>query len=324
MRIASIIGTRPQVIKAAALEPVLHSDLLIDTGQHSDWELCGALFSELGLRVPDITLGGSTGIMLDALTRLLRDEKPDVVLVYGDTDSTLAGALAGARLGIPVAHVEAGLRSFDRQMPEEVNRIVADHLATWCFAPTDTALGNLSSEGITGIRTGDLMQDLAADTVPWLKSSTRPQNAPYALATIHRAANRTPAAIAAWTAILGDIPMSVLLPLHPGTAKVVGTLPDNVTVLPPQGYRESLRLQLHAAAVLTDSGGVQREASWLGVPCLLLRDTTEWPDANSFLVGLDRDLAVRMFAAVADTTMRAGPLDIPHSGTASVIAAVLR
>ncbi len=174
MKIVSIVGTRPQLIKAAALLPALrarHHDVFVDTGQHWDERLAGTFFSELGLPPPDFSLGvgggghaEQTGRMLAALEPILVAERPDAVLVYGDTNSTLAGSLAAAKLGIPVAHVEAGLRSFDRRMPEEINRVVADHLATWCFAPTPTAVANLASEGITAgvVETGDLMQDLAA------------------------------------------------------------------------------------------------------------------------------------------------------------------
>src|SRR5664279_5106543 len=174
MRIVSVVGTRPQLIKAAVLGPALrerHDEVFVDTGQHWDEQLAGAFFTELDLPRPDHSLGvgggghaGQTGRMLQALEPILVAERPDAMLVYGDTNSTLAGALAAAKLGIPVAHVEAGLRSFDRRMPEEINRVVADHLATWRFAPTPTAVHNLAAEGIThGVtQVGDLMQDLAA------------------------------------------------------------------------------------------------------------------------------------------------------------------
>ena len=174
VKIVSVVGTRPQLIKAAALLPELrvhHDVVLVDTGQHWDERMAGAFFAELGLPHPDYALGvgggghaAQTGRMLAALEPVLEAEEPDAVLVYGDTNSTLAGTLAAAKLGIPVAHVEAGLRSFDRRMPEEINRVVADHLATWCFAPTKTAVANLAHEGITAgvVEVGDLMQDLAA------------------------------------------------------------------------------------------------------------------------------------------------------------------
>ena len=220
MRIVSVVGTRPQLIKAAALLPSLrarHEDVFVDTGQHWDEALAGAFFAELDLPRPDHSLGvgggghaEQTARMLTALEPILVDERPDAVLVYGDTNSTLAGALAAAKLGIPVAHVEAGLRSFDRRMPEEINRVVSDHLARWCFAPTPAAVANLAAEGITEgvIQVGDLMQDLAARVVRRgagprgaRRRSARPLGLPlapgaYLFATVHRAENREPAAIA--------------------------------------------------------------------------------------------------------------------------------
>ena len=174
MRIVSVVGTRPQLIKAAALVPVLrarHQEIFVDTGQHWDEAMAGNFFAELGLPRPDQALGAGggthaeqTAAMLTGIEGIIRDTRPDAVLVYGDTNSTLAGALAAAKAGVPVAHVEAGLRSFDRRMPEEINRVVADHLSHWCFAPTPAAVANLATEGITRnvVQVGDLMQDLAA------------------------------------------------------------------------------------------------------------------------------------------------------------------
>ena len=337
MKVVSIVGTRPQLIKAAALLPAFrarHHDVFVDTGQHWDERMAGTFFSELGLPPPDFALGigggghaEQTGRMLVALEPILVAERPDAVLVYGDTNSTLAGSLAAAKLGIPVAHVEAGLRSFDRRMPEELNRVVADHLATWCFAPTPTAVANLAAEGITAgvVETGDLMQDLAARVAtevrdpgalgpagnalaaagaPDLAATLRPGG--FLFATIHRAENREPSALAAWAAILGDAAASgrpVILALHPGTRAAIEAagiaLPAGIRVVEPLGYRTSLTLQLHAAAVITDSGGVQRESAWLGTPCLVLRSTTEWVEAvegstgRMVVVGLDRDRAAR-------------------------------
>jgi UDP-GlcNAc3NAcA epimerase len=332
MKIVSVVGTRPQLIKAAALLPELrarHEDVFIDTGQHWDERMAGAFFTELSLPRPDHALGvgggehaGQTGRMLVALEAILEAERPDAVLVYGDTNSTLAGSFAAAKLGIPVAHVEAGLRSYDRRMPEEINRVVADHLATWLFAPTPAGVANLAAEGITAgvVETGDLMQDLAARVAadvrgpdalgpagdalaaagaPDLAAALRPGG--FVFATLHRAENREQAALVAWTAILGDAVRSdrpVILALHPGTRGALDNagvmLPPGVRVVEPLGYRTSLTLQLHAAAVITDSGGVQREAAWLGAPCLVLRSATEWVEAVSdsagrmVVVGLDR------------------------------------
>ena len=337
MRIVSVVGTRPQLIKAAALLPALrrrHDEVFVDTGQHYDEAMAGAFFEELGLPRPDHSLGiggGSqaeqTGRMLPAIEAVLLAERPDAVLVYGDTNSTLAGALVAAKLGIPVAHVEAGLRSFDRRMPEEVNRVVADHLSRWLFVPTPAGVANLAAEGITeGVSlVGDLMQDLAARvsadvrdpaalaaTVPSRDLGLTPGG--YLFATVHRAENREPAALVAWTALLASVASAerpVVLALHPGTAAALEAagirLADDVRAIPPQGYRTTLTLQLHAAAVLTDSGGVQREAAWLGVPCLVLRPTTEWveavaeSDGRMVVVGLDRARAADALARIAPT-----------------------
>ena len=366
MRVVSVVGTRPQLIKVAALQPVLrreHTDLFIDTGQHYDEAMAGAFFEELGLAPPAHSLGiggggpgDQTGRMLIALEPLLRDAAPDAVLVYGDTNSTLAGALAGSKLGIPVAHVEAGLRSFDRRMPEEVNRVVTDHLSRWLFAPTPAAVTNLASEGITSgvLQVGDLMLDLAARVSGEVRDPAVLQPIAAAIgvplapgrflfATIHRAENREPAAMAAWSALLGAVAAPdrpVVLALHPGTRAALEaegiSLPAGVLVVEPQGYRTSLALQLHAAAVITDSGGLQRESAWLGVPCLVLRTTTEWVEtvggtgSSAVLIGLNREAAMRELAARAPTELaeqraaeRAAKLHLAGSGAAERIAAAL-
>jgi UDP-N-acetylglucosamine 2-epimerase len=368
MRIVSVVGTRPQLIKAAALLPALragHHEVFIDTGQHWDEAMAGAFFTELGLPRPDHSLGvggGShaeqTAGMLVRLEPVLLAERPDAVLVYGDTNSTLAGALAAAKLGIPVAHVEAGLRSFDRRMPEEVNRVVADHLSRWLFAPTPTAVANLAAEGIRDgvVEVGDLMQDLVArvgaevrDPVvlgPIGEALGLPL-APgsYVLATVHRAENREPAAIAGWSAILADAARPdrpVILALHPGTRAALAAaglgLPAGVRAVEPLGYRSTLALQLHAAAVLTDSGGIQREAAWIGTPCLVLRDTTEWIEAvagsggRMVVVGVDRDRAAAALERLAPAggpeaaeaaAARARALAITPAGAAEAISRTL-
>jgi UDP-N-acetylglucosamine 2-epimerase len=377
VRIASIIGTRPQLIKAAALSPILraeHDEILVDTGQHYDADLAGEHFESLGLGRPEHSLGiGSgpaaeqTGRMLIALGNLLAAERPDAVLVYGDTNSTLAGALAGAKAGLPVAHVEAGLRSFDRGMPEETNRIVADHVARWRFAPTPTAVRNLEAEGIRDgiLLVGDVMQDLAARLLDDIRDPAvlagiepaivaasgagRHSRSPvvpggYVFATVHRAENREEAAIRAWAALLGAVATPdrpVILALHPGTRAILDAtgieLPPDVVVVGPQGYRASLALQLHAAAVITDSGGIQRETAWFGVPCLILRSTTEWVEAVAdsggmmVVVGRDGALAARELArlapidgAEAQARTRAERLRLAPSGAAAAISAALR
>ena len=366
MRIVSVVGTRPQLIKAAALQPVLrrdHEEIFVDTGQHYDDAMAGNFFGELGLAPPDHALGigggghgDQTGRMLIALEPLLAASAPDAVVVYGDTNSTLAGSLAAAKLDIPVAHIEAGLRSFDRRMPEEINRVVADHLATWLFAPTPAAVANLATEGVVqGVHeVGDLMLDLAArvsadvrDPAVLAAIASRlglpltPGR--YLFATVHRAENRSPAAMAAWTAMLGSVAAPdrpVVLALHPGTrvaleAAGIG-LPAGVVTIEPQGYRTSLALQLHAAAVLTDSGGVQRESAWLGVPCLVLRDRTEWvetvggPGSSAVLVGLDEAAAIRelesrapLAGSARQAADRAAGLHLAGSGAAERISSAL-
>jgi UDP-GlcNAc3NAcA epimerase len=371
VRLVSIVGTRPQLIKAAALLPAIragHDEVFVDTGQHWDDAMAGSFFPELGLPRPDHSLGigggsqaAQTARMLAALEPILFDERPDAVLVYGDTNSTLAGALAAAKVSIPVAHVEAGLRSFDRTMPEEINRVVADHLSTWLFAPTQTAVANLAAEGVTdGVSlVGDVLQDLAARTATDVADpavlagieATLRSDAPglhlapgaYLLATVHRAANRDTGALLAWAELLGAVARlerPVVLPLHPGTAVALASagisLAEAVRVVPPVGYRTSLALQLHAAAVLTDSGGVQREAAWLGVPCLVLRDVTEWIEAVAesgglmVTIGLDAERAQAELARLAPPDLaariaadRAAWLELAPSGAAEAIAAAL-
>ena len=325
MRIASVVGTRPQLIKAAALDPALRARFdvhLIDTGQHYDDAMAGAFFRELGLRRPDHDLGISggsgsdqTGRMLIALDPVLEDLSPDVVVVCGDTNTTIAAALVAAKQGIAIAHVEAGLRSFDRRMPEEINRVVTDHLSRWLFAPTPAAVSNLRAEGIIDgvIEVGDVLQDLVArmslevrDPAVLAAVDADLRAGGYLFATIHRAENREPEAMRAWATLLDGLATPerpVILALHPGTRTALGAagiaLSRDVRVIEPQGYRTTLGLQLHAAAVLTDSGGVQREAAWLRVPCLVLRGTTEWVEAVAgsqgamVVVGLDEERARR-------------------------------
>jgi UDP-N-acetylglucosamine 2-epimerase len=371
VRILSIVGTRPQLIKAAALSPVLrarHDEILVDTGQHYDDEMAGTFYRELGLPAPDHGLGvgggshaGQTAAMLTGLESILAIHRPDAVLIYGDTNSTLAGALVAAKAGVPLAHVEAGLRSFDRRMPEEINRVVADHLSHWLFAPTPTAVENLRAEGITRgvVLVGDLMQDLAArvgrevataealaaasDRLTAATARPRLEPGSYLFATVHRAENRQPAALRAWAALLERVAgpdRPVILAIHPGTRLALEqegiALSPSVRVVDPQGYRTSLTLQLHAAAVLTDSGGVQREAAWLGVPCLVLRGTTEWveavagSDGRMLIVGLDGELAERALAELAPPHLapslarqRASGFDLPPAGAADAITAAL-
>lgn len=317
MRLLTVLGTRPQLIKYAALQSL--GGRFVDTGQHWDDNMAGVFYRELGLPRP---LSGDLNAILDA-------ERPDAVVVIGDTNSTVAGAQAAVRHGIPVAHIEAGLRSFDTRMPEERNRVMVDHLSTWHFAPTQTAVANLAAEGISGHLVGDLMQDLASATLEGIRDPREfgLRTGRYLYATVHRAENREPEAIAAWTAILNHVSTPerpVILALHPGTHVDRSTFSPNVIIIEPVGYRTSLALQLHAAAVLTDSGGVQREAAWLTTPCLVLRETTEWD--GTVLVGLDLGRVIEAMgqaSTVRQARERAATVRIPAVGVARAIAAVL-
>jgi len=302
MKIATVVGARPQFVKAAPVSRALArrgaTEVLIHTGQHYDPKLSDVFFRDLGLRAPDHNLGvGSashavqTGRMLEAIEAVLLADRPDALLVYGDTNSTLAGALAAAKLGVPVAHVEAGLRSFNRAMPEEINRVVADHLAALLFCPTDAAVQNLAREGVThGVHlVGDVMYDAATDC---LRRAEQRAPSPldalgladrgYYLATIHRAANTDePGRLGRLVGMLAGLDLPVVLPLHPRTAKALdaaGITAQRGALRPtaPVSYLDMLVLERHARAILTDSGGVQKEACFFAVPCITLRAETEW------------------------------------------------
>lgn len=296
LKIATVLGARPQFIKAAPvslqLEKAGFQELLIHTGQHYDPNLSDIFFQQLQLRAPSHHLGvgsgphgAQTGKMLAAVEEVLVQERPDLLLVYGDTNSTLAGALAAAKLHIPVAHVEAGLRSGNRAMPEELNRVLTDHLASWLFTPTPAARDHLLREGISAgqiYEVGDVMMDAQRHFSK--VASQLPLDLPprYVLATIHRQENtdhpqRLAAIVEGLEQLAHEIP--VLLPQHPRTTRILqegGLGWERVQVLPPQGYLEMLALEQRAALIVTDSGGVQKEAYLCSVPCLTLRDETEW------------------------------------------------
>ena len=327
MKIVTIVGARPQFIKAAAVSRAIWSfnkkhfvssrrrigEILVHTGQHYDYLMDKIFFEELDLPKPDYHLGvgsGShgrqTGIMLERIEAVLQKEKPMGVMVYGDTNSTLAGALAAAKLNIPVAHVEAGLRSYNQSMPEEINRLLTDHLSTLLFCPTVRAVQNLLKEGIKDGRTrivknvGDVMYDsilyyskIAEKKSTILKDldlftpnscTERFQTIPYYLATLHRAENtddpkRLKSILEALNELGRKVP--VILPLHPRTKKMIkvyhlSTLCERIKLIDPASYLDMLILEKNAKAILTDSGGVQKEAYWLKVPCFTLRDETEW------------------------------------------------
>lgn len=306
----TVFGTRPQFVKLAPILAALRAEArrrgtrlrhaVVNTGQHWDANLSGVFERELRIPPPDFHLragGGSAlsqvGRMLARLDPILDRALPRLLLVLGDTNSTLAGAIAAARRSIPLAHVEAGLRSFRRGQPEEVNRVVADRLSRLLFCPTRTAVRNLAREGIrAGVRlSGDVMIDTLRGAAPRTaearrilrRHGVRPRG--YRLATVHRAENTdTPTAIGRLLDVLAAVPKPLLLPLHPRTAAAIGRFfgrralawIPGLAILPPLGYREMIALEANAAAVLTDSGGVQKEAFWLGVPCVTLREETEW------------------------------------------------
>ena len=298
-KVVSVVGARPQFVKAApvskALQQAGHVERLVHTGQHYDANMSAVFFSELGLPAPAHHLGigsgshgAQTGAMLEAIERVLMSEQPDWVLVYGDTNSTLAGALAAAKLHIPVAHVEAGLRSFNRRMPEEINRVLVDHLSALLFAPSQVARDNLAAEGLhKGV---EIVGDVMVGAVEMAAGISRPRHdwlqrwgvdaGKYLLATIHRAENTDDVGrLRRIVDALGALDEPVILPLHPRTRKALGAFAGStskVRYVDPVGYLDMVCLECHARMILTDSGGVQKEAYWLGVPCLTLRDETEW------------------------------------------------
>jgi len=306
MRIVSVVGARPQFVKAAAVSRVLSGgpglyEVLLHTGQHYDDNMSKVFFEELELPEPDYHLGigggthgQNTGRMLETIERVLVKEKPDWVLVYGDTNSTLAGALAAVKLHIPVAHVEAGLRSFNRGMPEEINRVLTDHASDLLFAPTKTAVQNLRREGIPDQRihlVGDVMYDAAlyygAKAMRTSRILDRLGLEPkgYVLATVHRAENTDdPARLYAIMRGLAEVSreIPVVLPLHPRTRLALernGMLDEvqvYLRILPPIGYLDMVMLEQNARLIATDSGGVQKEAFFYRVPCVTMRDETEW------------------------------------------------
>jgi len=300
MKIATVVGARPQFIKAASVSRVLrkdHQEILIHTGQHYDANMSDIFFDELHIPRPDFHLGigsgrhgAQTGAILEKVEEVLIQETPDALLVYGDTNSTLAGALAASKLHIPVIHIEAGLRSFNRRMPEEINRILTDHLSSWLSCPTETAVKNLAAEGITqGVsKDGDVMYDAFLYNLTLAKEKSnilqklglKPKS--YILCTIHRAENTDdPARLTQILKALAKISLPVVLPLHPRTRKIVHelgltSLLDRVNVLEPVGYLDMIALEAHTSKLVTDSGGVQKEAYFAGVPCITMRDETEW------------------------------------------------
>ena len=300
MKIMTVVGARPQLIKAAAVSRELrkrHTEILVHTGQHYDYRMSGIFFDGLEMPAPDFNLevgsgchGAQTGAMLEKLEKLLLSERPDWVLIYGDTNSTLAGALAASKLSVPLVHVEAGLRSFNRRMPEEINRVVADHLSTLLLCPSETAVGHLAAEGISnGVHVvGDVMLDILNWARPRVESR-RPRlleqlgvkQGSYLLATVHRSENTDdPVRLAGILTAFNSLEEPVVFPVHPRTRKAISRsnceMGAHVQLIDPMSYLDMMTVTESARRVLTDSGGLQKEAYWLGVPCLTLRDETEW------------------------------------------------
>jgi len=353
-KILTVLGARPQFIKASVVSAAIAQtdgleEVVVHTGQHFDANMSDVFFQELGMEKPKYQLdihGGShgdmTGRMLIAVERVILEEKPDIVLVYGDTNSTLAGALAAVKLHVPVAHVEAGLRSFNMRMPEEVNRILTDRISRWLFTPTDTATGNLLREGVAAeqiTQVGDVMYDVALHHGARVSESggvfERLGLAPssYILATIHRAENtddpqRLTAIVDALSAASRQHP--VVWPLHPRTRNILARLglmeraQAALHLIDPVGYLDMVQLEKYALLIATDSGGVQKEAFFHRVPCVTLRDETEWTelvdagwnrlaDARS-----EESLGKAIAAAIA-----ARPEDIQPYGTGNAADAIV-
>ena len=341
MKIVTILGARPQFIKAAPISQALKNEfdeLLVHTGQHYDFEMSKIFFDELDLKEPDINLGiqstthgDQTGKMLAGIEVVLLEHKPDFVLVYGDTNSTLAGALAAVKLHIPVFHVEAGLRSFNKSMPEEINRMLTDRVSDLLFCPTSNAVENLHAEGIKqGVfLTGDVMCDAAIYNVELAESKSSIIESldltpgSYYLATVHRPANTDDQLnLESIFNAFGSLDMNVVLPLHPRTRKALNEfnvpVPEGVRAIDPVGYLDMLILEKNARVIITDSGGIQKEAYFLGVPCVTLREETEWVETVETgwnrLVGADPEQIV---TAVQNAAVQEDQPDLFGDGKAA-------
>ena len=298
MKIFSIVGARPQFIKLAPLSAALaglHQEYIVHTGQHYDYAMSEKIFSDLGIRKPDIHLEAGAGNqtvqiseMMIKLEAAMLEKKPDVIIVFGDTNSTLAGALIAAKLNIPIIHIEAGLRSYNRSMPEEVNRIITDHVSKYLFAPTQTAVDNLKREGLEKetFLTGDIMVDTMKNSIAVaLKKSAaltnlKLEHQEYNLLTLHRNYNVDDTAVLEHILNqLGQLEEKIIFPVHPRTRKMLVAayiVPENIHLIEPQGYLDFIALEHAAKKIITDSGGIQKEAYLLCKPCITLRTETEW------------------------------------------------
>ncbi|MFI5185147.1 MAG: non-hydrolyzing UDP-N-acetylglucosamine 2-epimerase [Chitinophagales bacterium] len=299
MKIFSIVGARPQFIKLAPLSfclSDLHEEFIVHTGQHYDYAMSEKIFIDLGIRKPDIHLGigsgsqaAQTGEMMIKLESAMVEKKPDLVIIFGDTNSTLAGAIAASKLNIPIVHIEAGLRSYNKNMPEEINRIVSDHVSKYLFAPTQTAVNILKREGLENVTffTGDIMVDTMKNNIQVaLKKSNiicelKLEDREYNLLTLHRNYNVDKTDVLKHLLTqLGELKEKIIFPVHPRTKKMLGessfSMPSNILITEPQGYLDFIRLEYSAKKIITDSGGIQKEAYILSKPCITLRTETEW------------------------------------------------
>lgn len=360
-KLVTIVGARPQFIKAAALSREIRKnysdtvrEILIHTGQHYDQEMSQVFFEEMEIPEPAYNLGiGSgnhgmqTGEMMKALEPVFLDEKPDAVVVYGDTNSTLAAALAASKLHIPVIHIEAGLRSFNKGMPEEINRIVSDHVSTLLFSPTESGIKNLEKEGLfsgnltpysvdqPGIfHSGDLMYDNSiyfrqmAEKKSNVLEKAGLQGKAFALATIHRPVNtdnrdRLKGILAALLTVAEDEQLQIVLPLHPRTSKMLDVHPDQdligrltpengIHLIPPVAYLDMVHLEQHSRMILTDSGGVQKEAWFMKKPVVILRKETEWTEITDSGNGLLTDANEEKIVSAVKFFLSAPPKEFPE------------
>ncbi len=344
------MGARPQFIKLAPLSRALRrrfSEVLIHTGQHYDSGMSDVFFLELEIPKPDYHLGvggglqgEQTGKMLAEIERVLVGESPDIVAVIGDTNSTLAGALAASKLHIPVAHIEAGLRSFNRKMPEEINRVMTDHLSRWLFATSDIAINHLKREGITqGIYdVGDIMFDsilfakTKVEAEDKLLNELSLKHREYYFCTLHRAENTDDKNILSRLLRgLSELNLPIIFPLHPRTKKRIAEfnleLPKSIRAIEPVGYLDSVSLMMKAAAVLTDSGGIQKEAYYLEVPCITLREETEWVETADVgwnaIVGSDPQKLLNAISQLSSVRTRKHPPLYGSGNTAEKISEIL-
>ncbi|MBK7083554.1 MAG: UDP-N-acetylglucosamine 2-epimerase (non-hydrolyzing) [Flavobacteriales bacterium] len=359
LRILTVVGARPQIIKAAALTRAISGPYrgrieqnLLHTGQHYDANMSDVFFQELGVPSPAVHLGvggGPHGLqtarMLEGVEQVLLNDRPDLVLVFGDTNSTLAAALAAVKMGIPLAHVEAGLRSFDKRMPEEVNRLLCDHCSTWLFCPTTTGVDNLRREGIEGahldpdadrpsvLMVGDVMLDNSSHFAKLAEERSTVlhdlglEAGGYLLATIHRDRNtddpvRLGRLMGALDALARKSGSPIVVPMHPRTRKqlelavnaptrAVLSAAPGLRVIDPVGFLDMIALERHSRLVLTDSGGVQKEAFFFGRPCIVLRDTTEWIELVQCGQAVLCDAEPELIVNEAERFLTSGPLSLP-------------